>query len=253
MPGTTRCDHFKRILPAFVNIKLPNIEHLWMCFTDARINKYMVGIGPAMLTIAVYHYPFYYEDGDDLSWLESDRDLVAGIYEGTEGVLLLAPSSSTTVEAWWMVEFWDVQRNGEKITVVAPFKEEIENSNWDSRFSPEDLALLEVPLERFESTIAKAALARAAATGGRIGIGDHLPMLITDANFLRPYYEGPGVGIAYETDAPAKPPPVPGGDDPQHPPGRVNEETDDQPTVTMPGEEEPVRPRDTDTTTTSSP
>ena len=54
-------------------------------------------------------------------------------------------------------------------------------------------------------------MARATATGGRIAVGDDLPMLITDANLLRPYYEHPGVGGSYETNPPALPPPVPGG------------------------------------------
>ena len=95
------------------------------------------------------------------------------------------------------------------MVVVAPYKDYFDA--WRSRFSSEELALLEVPLSDFETTIQKGAVARATETAGRIAMGEHLPMLITDANMLRPYFEGPGVGISYETDAPAKPPPGPGG------------------------------------------
>ena len=134
--------------------------------------------------------------------------------------------------------------------------------HWDDRFTEEELALLEVTLNDFKETIKKGAVARATETAGRIAVGDDLPMLITDANMLRPYFEGPGVGVSYETDAPAKPPPVPGGEDPEHPPGRVDDEdenggpdTNPGHTVPMPGDEDTTtRPRDADdTTTTTSP
>ena len=113
-----------------------------------------------------------------------------------------------------------MQQTGDTVTVVAPFKEVLEEhglritdpskEGYYRDLTSEELALLEVPLEEFEKIIADAATRRATATEGRIAIGEDLPMLITDANFLRPYYEGPGVGIIYETDAPAKPPPAPG-------------------------------------------
>ena len=87
--------------------------------------------------------------------------------------------------------------------------------------------------------ISKGAVARVAETGGRIAVGDDLPMLITDANLLRPYYEGPGVGIAYETDAPLLPPPVPGEEDPEQPPITTGEEDDGSSgTVPVPGGED---------------
>ena len=126
--------------------------------------------------------------------------------------MFLAPSSTTVVEAWWMTSFWDVQRTGDAVSVVAPYKDYFEG--WRrNRFTEEDLALLERPLSEFETVIKEGAVARVAETGGRIAVGDDLPMLITDANLLRPYYEGPGVGISYETDAPSLPPPVPGRED----------------------------------------
>ena len=226
LPDTTRCDFYARESPAFTNHSGRGIGLLLMCFVDARINDYLIGTGPPELTVAAYSYPFLYREGADTDWIEGHCVNVVGAYEGREGVLFLAPSPTTVVEAWRMIEFWDVQRTGDDMTVVAPYKETIEMlvqrglivEELKSEFTPEKLALLEVPLSDFEITISQGAAARAAETGGRIAVGDSLPMLITDANLLRPYYEGPGVGVVYETDAPVLPPPVPGGNEPGGPP-----------------------------------
>ena len=229
---TTRCSVYERKLPVFTNFSFAGL--LLTCFVDARVNSYLVGTGPPTLSISVHNYLFL--DGSDVpEWLiEGDRGEVAAAYEGREGVLFLAPSSTTVVEAWWMTEFWDVQQaGGDTLNVVAPYKQNIEQmikygfaseELLEREFTPERLALLERPLSEFETVIAEGAVARATETGGRIGVGDDLPMLITDANLLRPYYEGPGVGISYETDAPVLPPPVPGGDGPVHPPITTGEE-----------------------------
>ncbi len=267
LPNTTRCEVYQRKFPDFTNFSLPSKFYLLGCFTDLRVNDYLTGQGPPTLTVESYGLPILYEDGDPLGWTEGTRTQVAKAYEGREGVILLAPSSTTVVEAWWAVEFWDVQQSGDEVAVVAPFKKELEQHGLtfiDSQnraqvrpITTEELALLELPLDEFERIIAGAAVKRATETEGRIGIGDHLPMLITDANMLRPYYEGPGVGIVYETDAPAKPPPVPGSEDPIHPPGKVDDGEDNTgttgATVPLPGDEDtPTPPKDPDATTTTT-
>ena len=178
--------------------------------------------------------------------------------------MFLTPSPTTVVEAWWVREFWDVQQKGDTVVVVAPYKEVIET--WyreeiaiiedgvvgEPLFTEEDVKLLERPLSEFETVIEEGAVARAAETGGRIGVGDDLPMLITDANLLRPYYEGPGVGVVYETDAPVLPPPVPGGNEPGGPPANTGEDSDEGQTPPDPGGDTPSPPEDTTTTTTTT-
>ncbi len=267
LPNTTRCGLYERHFPAFADFSLPSEHRAVLCFTDARVNDYLIGTGPSKLTMESHGEPILYGPGDSLDWMEDLGTEVAIAFEGKEKVMFLAPSSTTAVEAWSVIEYWDVQRANDIVTVVAPFKEALERDgvidptgpeDYTRRdLTPEELALLEVPLDRFEKVIAAAAVRRAEATEGRIGVGDDLPMLITDANLLRPYYEGPGVGIVYETDAPAKPPPVPGGDDPEHPPGKVDDEEDNpdttDPVVPMPDDEGPDQPKDTDTTTTTLP
>ena len=263
LPNTTRCAAYKDELPAFTNHALASIEYLMMCFIDVRINDYLIGEGPPDISIAAHIYPFLYVEEDSLNWIEGHRSKAASAYEGREGVLFLAPSSTTVVEGWWMIEFWDVQRAGDDVTVVAPYKETIERmaqreftaEELKSEFTPEKLALLEVSLSEFETTISEGAVARAAETGGRIAVGDNLPMLITDANLLRPYYEGPGVGVVYETDAPVLPPPVPGGKEPVGPPANTGEDPEEDQTPPAPGDDTPrpaSTPEDTTTTTTST-
>ena len=218
LPDTTRCSVYDREVPAFVPFDLSGTEML-MCFTDARVNDYLIATGPPNITVATYNLVV---GSGSVVDLERYARRVAEAYEGREGVLFLAPSPTTVVEAWRMTEFWDIQRMNDDATVVAPYQEYFEI--WKRRFTAEDLALLERPLSEFETVIAEGAVARATETGGRIGVGDDLPMLITDANLLRPYYEGPGVGVSYETDAPVLPPPVPGGDGPVPSPITTGEE-----------------------------
>lgn len=66
-----------------------------------------------------------------------------------------------------------------------------------------------IPLSQLVRQVKKAAERRTAATGGRIGVDATLPMLVTDANRLRNYYEA--VGAVYEGgEDTVVPPAVPG-------------------------------------------
>ena len=226
LPSTTRCDVYQRVFPDFVNFPMGDDDYLLTCFVDARVNDYLIGKGPPRLTIAAYNEPILFERGDSLGFLDKRRDKTVEALEGREGVFFLGPYPTTVLEAWWMIEFWDVQRNGDAVSVVAPYKESVEENLWRVSFTEEEIALLERPLDDFEAVISKGAVARATKTGGRIGIGDDLPMLVTDANLLRPYYEGPGVGVSYETDEPALPPTALGGDEPGQPPVDTGEPED---------------------------
>ena len=211
LPDTTRCDLYEREFPAFVPFDSLGTE-LLMCFIDARVNDYLIGTGPPTLTLNAYSFMV---GGGSVFDFERYRAEAARAYEGREGVMFLAPSSTTVVEVWRMTEFWDVQRVEDSVTVVAPYRDYF---SWRKSFTDEDRALLERPLDEFETVISEAAVARATATGGRIAVGDDSPILVTDANLLRSYYEDPGVGVSYETDAPALPPPAPGDGDPVQPP-----------------------------------
>lgn len=120
--------------------------------------------------------------------------------------------------------------------------------------TPEQIANIIMPtLDDFESILAQMASVRAARYAGRTGPDPDLPMLISDANLLRPYYEE--VGVVYETDQPAKPPPLPGEDGPSQPVGNTGENQPDQPGEDKPPPgpgEDPPTPTDEETTTTST-
>ena len=261
LTNTTRCKPYERGFPAYANFSMRSNNRLALCFTEARVSDYLIGKGPPQLTVIVHAFNYavpYVEPGSTVTINENDwvnleelRSEASAAYEGVEGVMFLTPSPTTVVEAWWVREFWDVQQKGDTVVVVAPYKEVIET--WyreriaiiedgvvgEPLFTEEDVKLLERPLSEFETAIKEGAVARVAETGGRIAVGDDLPMLITDANLLRPYYEGPGVGISYETDAPLLPPPIPGTEDSDQPPATTGGEDDDpSDTVPTPGAED---------------
>ena len=109
----------------------------------------------------------------------------------------------------------------------------------------EERAQLDMPLAELERQVRAASANRIAFTGGRIGISSDLPMLVTDANDLRTYYEDLRVGVSYETDAPALPPPAPGEEEPPGPAGNTGGGTTPNSTPT-PGDETTPSPGDDD-------
>lgn len=146
LPETTRCSQYEREFADFIPFDALDSE-LLMCFVDAQVNEYVVGIGPPTLTLEAYS--LVVGRGSVLN-LERFRAETAEAFEGREGVMFIGPSSTTVLEAWSMLEFWDVQRKGDKVVVAAPYKDYFEI--WKSRFSSEELALLEVPLSDFEGS-----------------------------------------------------------------------------------------------------
>lgn len=58
--------------------------------------------------------------------------------------------------------------------------------------------------------VKKASEERTQLTMGRIGVDTRLPMLVTDANDLRDYYESVGAVYGTVEGATVLPPPVPG-------------------------------------------
>ena len=197
LPDTSRCALYEIRYPDFAAQGRPG-RYFTYCFIDVRVNNYLIGIGPAKLTII----GTFSQDGPTVEQgiIDLIRSQLMNAYEGVESVLFLVPSWTTTAEAWLLNEIWDVQELDGTVKVVSPYLEYFEPT-------PENLSQLIVPLTEFEATIAQAATTRAARHEGRTGASPGLPMFITDANLLRPYFEQ--VGVTYETNPPALPPPVP--------------------------------------------
>lgn len=220
---TTRCD----IYP----LELPFHEMFWLhCFVDMRIDEYIVGGGPPQLTVIIDSEPFGLTDPENWEnitdeWIDSfgQPDRVASEYEGRELVLFLEVLSSLVVEAWIAdrdIGRWSVLRGGDEIRAMSEY---IRWARTDQHRSK-----LDRPLSELTTEIKKAAENRIAITGGRIGKDPSLPMLVTDANKLRDFFEA--VGAMYEgDDATVLPPPVPGEDGPGA--GYTPEDTLTQPTA----------------------
>ena len=240
VPDTTRCEPYPRWLANYYDPSrsahsggaYTNYE----CFSDVRVNDYIVGIGPPRLTVRLHIelIAHYFDTGrNPADWptrrdsiieeLDDPRTRTAAAYEGKELILFLEPSQTLAVEAWMVngwssFELWFVQR-GEDIvihevgsqfggpdletTVATPDGEDSDEIRavaqailWARDAVQRDK--LNVPLSQLVQEVKKAAQNRTAITGGRIGVDTGLPMLVTDANQLRAYYTS--VGAVYEGD-----------------------------------------------------
>ena len=197
----------------------------YFCFSDVRVNEYLLGPGPPQLSVMTGWRNLYRLDPP----LE---ELIVDTYEGVEGILFLSAGHTLQLEAWEMVFFWDVQQIGGETRVIVPDKHEYPQT-------PENLALLDFSLADFRVKISEANATRNAVTGGRVGTDPTLPLLITDANQLPTYYGAIGAVYDDPTQTPDTPPPVPGADDPVQPPANTgeNETPDDDQTPPTPGDD----------------
>jgi len=250
IPDTTRCKPYPRWL---ANYQDPG---RWAhsgdgfgtlrCFSDVRVNDYVVGIGPPLLTVRLHlevigHYlTDPYQNPEDwptqedavVEELDDPRSRTAAAYEGRELVLFLEPSSTIAVEAWegsGHFHMWFLQRSED----IAVQERDSQGDSSETLTKPdgdeneiravaqgtllaqtdEQRRKLNIPLTRLVREVKEAARNRTAVTGGRIGVEAEwqgtisLPMLVTDANKLRDYYIA--VGAVYEGDeATVLPPPV---------------------------------------------
>ena len=238
--GTERCTSgHHRIAPAYLGRGVSSYGLLIYCFADVRVNAYLLGTGPSILTVIVesslyqsIHAPGNSDEDYGLQQLESRRLAYehalakGGRFEyhrplqgrlppggpvvtgppggigGREVVLSIGPSDRLSVEAWMVFKTWDVERRDDgTVVVLHPHRQWFDFN--------EHRSLLERYLPAFTQAVTAAHQARIAANGGRIGAGASLPMLVTDANRLRQYFSDPKVGgYAPGAPAPAQPPAV---------------------------------------------
>ena len=258
-PGTSRCKDYRMKPQEYVRQYSSGAEivvHVH-CFADVRINEYLVGEGPPKLAVSLhrqglllptedgYRDNFIAIHGGEEQWVDNAFEFpaqrTAAAYEGKELVLFLRIPATIAVEAWsteLLLAVWFVQRSGDDPPRAV-------SRDIDLAFTAEQRAGLDMPLAELERQVRAASANRIAVTGGRIGISSDLPMLVTDANDLRTYYETPSVGVSYETDAPALPPPAPGEEEPPGPAGNTGGGTTPN-SVPTPGDETRPSPGDDD-------
>ena len=186
LPDTVRCALYEIRVPDFAVSEVRRGGHFVYCFIDVRVNNYLIGSGPAELSV-IGSFLRTNRSTADQGLMDLVRSQLVNRYEGVESVLFLVPSFTTAVEAWNINELWDVQELEGTVKVVSPYLEYFEPT-------PENLPRLIVPLTEFEATIAQAATTRAARHEGRTGASPDLPMFVTDANLLRPLLRGPRSG-----------------------------------------------------------
>ena len=251
-PDSFRCDDYEVRPPDFTNERLKRISEVYVhvhCFADLRVNEYLVGEGPPELTVSLHRESLFFprvdgfreefilKYGGEEEWvdkvLEFPAQRTASVYEGKELVLFLR-IPTITLEAWGTelgLAVWFVQRTDDNPPRAV-------YQNIELAFTSEERAQLDMPLAELERQVRAASANRIAFTGGRIGKAPELPMLVTDANDLRTYYEDPSVGVSYETDAPALPPPAPGEEEPPAPASNTGGGTTPNSTPTpSPGDE----------------
>ena len=252
-PGTTRCELYW--VEAFAYRNLPPAGYAYFCFAEVSVHEYIIGEGPAQLTVSMHREPIFLNPQQAADWsnikevvvselLGDPRARTAASYEGKEVVLFLRIPIAAGLESWarsgWWGNTWFLQRTEEG---------EIRALEQDYSVAPTD-EMRNLPLSELVEWIEKGAENRAVVTEGRIGLDSALPMLVTDANQLQNFYVS--AGAVYEgDDAPVLPPPVPGGEEPERDPTQTGvEEPDSDPPA--PGEEETAPPPVDDAVTPST-
>ena len=221
----------------------------YYCFVDIAVGEYLIGTGPPTLTVAVHRETITSFDPDEwpefrerFIYVYSDpRERTAAAYEGREMVMLLRPTSTIHVEAWTsrgLFTLWFVQRRGSQLRAVAydtylagsdeertmlnvalpDLVAEIRSAGEDrtARIAESDTTTRDgAGSDSTESTTSDGASATVTARAGTVrppgGFGARapVPVLVTDANYLRSLYIE--IGATYEGDNPTTvlPPPVP--------------------------------------------
>ena len=250
-PDTTRCEVYSVTLANYVESSFdPNETLFYYCFVDITVGEYLVGTGPPTLTVAMHReniWPLNVDEWPDVreSWIKAlsdPRARTAAAYEGRELVMLLRPTSTIKVEAWTsrgLFTLWFVQRdNGDEIRAVAQemYRVETEEQRSSLDLLLSDLvsqiraagaarvAWIAAVEDSSESRSVTSSTSSGASTtvttqagivrpAGGIGARSPVPLLVTDANYLRDLYVEVGatyVGDDATTVLPPPPPEAPG-------------------------------------------
>ena len=208
LPGSTRCEGPNTILFGSF-FREPEVQESSRdtCFSDLRVNEYIIGSGPSMLTISVgsHHKIFDYGDpnGDRYyEWVEG----IHSVYEGSEWVVALSVPIDFAYAVWrtWTSSWWDVQRRHDGIVVVVDYQ-----ARYHSQLPREENGY-EVTLDEFRETARRLHADYLLANGGRIGDFDGAPRVLNDANyeFLHAHMSrSPVFDIVDATPRAAPPPP----------------------------------------------
>ena len=215
---TTRCGLYPLVFVDYAGRTPSSSTYRYNCYADVRVNEYIVGTGPAELTVELHREGLILNDEmlDDWdnwkdNWLTNTvRDpegRTAAVYESNEVVLLLEPSFTIAVEAWLAsgtARVWFVQQPDDDSPVRAVA------SDIDYARTEEQRNNLDMLLTDLVTKTKAAATARDNEYDGRIGEDTDLPDLIDDANLLRDFFVESGAVYRGPDKTTELPPPVGG-------------------------------------------
>ena len=254
IPGTSRCDGLYPVLSADFEPKDDSLKHLfrYYCFTDFRINEYIIGEGPPTLTMNMTTGRVNLDPEDwktvDEQWVKEEFDLPdpdsTAKYEGREYIMMIGVAINLAVETWipqgYYYSMWQITREDGELRAISPAINRLART-------PEQRQALNRPLDEVLREIIEAVETRTTVNEGRIGPDPNLPNIITDANNLQDYYKA--VGQVYEGEnATVLPPPAPGAEEPEQDPTQTHENQPQQTEDTTPTPT--TQPQTQDTTTT---
>ena len=227
IPGSTRCGTFGSFGTRF-RITSGNRESALdrtHCWVDLAVNEYIVGSGPARLTIDIG----VWIAGGDRDELANQARVFGERFEGWEWVITLKGPNDPNNASWKLLWHRDVQLLDDGTVVVVSWFKRDYLRNSLPEFRDINLERAEMTLTQYRNEARSAYEKYREATGGRIGAvndinGNPLPFLADDASVesLLAYIGQIEVVEASEY-TPKSPPPVPGENDPTPDGLRIND------------------------------
>ncbi len=219
LPGTVRCiDHGIRFRPPPYAEPFGSPSSIAInCYADVRVNDYVLGYGPPVLTVLLFDSA--YRVGEEKDSVEERRSyferlliegrLVHSMHypkggiEGREVILFVGPSVDASAETWQVFFMWDVQRREDGTAIgIHP-----QIDYWSSKWNYEVYrSRVEMELPAFTRAVAEANQARVTENRGRTAADEGFPMLVTDANRLSQFMTDIGA-YNHPGGPPGRPPP----------------------------------------------
>ena len=228
LPGTVRCSPttFRPrpyLGPEAYGSLRGNPELL--CYADVRVNAYIIGSGPSVLTVLVAHDIYYPHTDEEVEnrkrfWERALTEEGADHHHfevepivGREAMLFIGPAVGTSVEVWRVFHNWNIEQ-GDDGTVVAVHPH---SRYFSAEKQQKHRSIMELELPAFKKAVVAAQAARVAANDGRVlpedagGYADtpvlpH-PKLITDVHDLPKFFREVGA-YDHPDGPPAQPPPA---------------------------------------------
>ena len=203
LPNTVRCKIDPEDVRPHQYTDIPWRGRVIQCFTDIRVNAYVLGSGPATLTVKAGHYGFDFDEAEQ-ERISVERSLSNNL-PTNEAMFFVGPSTDLQVATWQLMGQWRLERRDDgTVVAVHPLRE-----YWRTR--PTDYqtfrSALEMELPAFSQAVMEAHQARLTAHGGRTGPDANFPMLQTDANNLDDFFTEIGA-YDHPNGPPVKPPPA---------------------------------------------